>query len=98
MAVAFSIYYKLEPKIMRYYEEADNMCIAFTMGLHAASAQKGKNVAEGTGYYLPRTELRFTVKMERHLIRRASLPFMPKIYEGEKRQHAAICYLPHVGT
>lgn len=28
-------------------------------------AQKGKNVAEGTGYYLPRTELRFTVKMEK---------------------------------
>lgn len=34
-------------------------------GLHTASAQKGKNIAEGTEYYLPRTELRFTVKIEK---------------------------------
>lgn len=65
MAVAFSIYYKLEPKIMRYYEEADNMCIAFYNGTSCRICPKGKNVAEGTGYYLPRTELRFTVKMEK---------------------------------
>ena len=31
----------------------------------ASFAQKGKGVAEGTGYYLPRTELRFTVKIEK---------------------------------
>lgn len=28
-------------------------------------AQRGKEVAEGTGYYLPRTELQFTVKIEK---------------------------------
>ncbi len=34
-------------------------------GLQAAIAQRGKNIAEGTGYYLPRTELQFTIKIEK---------------------------------
>lgn len=34
-------------------------------GLQTVVAQRGKNVAEGTGYYLPRTELQFTVKIEK---------------------------------
>ena len=33
--------------------------------LQTVSAQKGKEIAEGTGYYLPRTELRFTIKIEK---------------------------------
>ena len=32
---------------------------------NGSSAQSGKDVAEGTGYYLPRTELRFAVKVEK---------------------------------
>ena len=34
--------------------------LLFTMGLHAASAQKGKNVAEGTGiiFHAPSCALR----------------------------------------
>lgn len=39
--------------------------LLLTMGLQTTFAQKGRNIAEGTGYYLPRTELRFTVKMEK---------------------------------
>jgi len=45
-----------------------NLTIAFLLFVSVCQtvlAQNGKNVAEGTAYYLPRTELRFTVKIEK---------------------------------
>lgn len=44
----------------------------------SASAQKVKVATEGTGYYLPRTELRFTVKIEKTSILLENLQFMPR--------------------
>ena len=70
--------------------------LLFTMGLHAASAQKGKNVAEGTGYYLPRTELRFTVKMEKTSYTPGEFAVYAEKYM--KVRNVSMCYLPHVGT
>lgn len=34
-------------------------------GVQTSVAQRGKGMAEGTGYYLPRTEMQFTVKIEK---------------------------------
>lgn len=44
-----------------------NLIIAslLIVGACGASAQNGKGMAEGTGYYLPRTELRFAIKVEK---------------------------------
>ena len=45
-----------------------NLVIALFLlvgSFNVAFAQRGKAVAEGTEYYLPRTELRFTVKIEK---------------------------------
>lgn len=45
-----------------------NLIIAFLLLVSCCQnvfAQRGKDVAEGTAYYLPRTELRFTVKIEK---------------------------------
>lgn len=45
-----------------------NLLIASLMlatSMPATFAQKAKTAEEGTGYYLPRTELRFTVRMEK---------------------------------
>lgn len=39
--------------------------LLFVAFVQSALAQKVKGVADGTGYYLPRTELRFTVKIEK---------------------------------
>lgn len=52
----------------KMFDDMKNMIIVLLLlgaGIQSAFAQKGKDVAEGTGYYLPRTELRFTVKMEK---------------------------------
>lgn len=40
-------------------------CLLLTALAQNINAQKPKEIAEGTGYYLPRTELRFTVKIEK---------------------------------
>lgn len=45
-----------------------NLIIAFLLLVSCSQtvlAQRSKNVAEGTAYYLPRTELRFTVRIEK---------------------------------
>lgn len=39
--------------------------LLFAVGVQDICAQKGKNVAEGTSYYLPRTGLRFSVQVEK---------------------------------
>ncbi len=39
--------------------------LLFVSGCQTLLAQRSKDVAEGTAYYLPRTELRFTVKIEK---------------------------------
>lgn len=39
--------------------------LLFVAGIQPLSAQKGKNAAEGTAYYLPRTELEFAVRVEK---------------------------------
>lgn len=39
--------------------------ILLVAGMQSLHAQKGKNVTEGTGYYLPRTELDFAVRIEK---------------------------------
>ena len=50
------------------HNDMKNLIIAFLLLVSCSQtvlAQRGKNVAEGTAYYLPRTELRFTVRIEK---------------------------------
>lgn len=52
----------------KMFDDMKNLIIVLLLleaGIQSVFAQKEKDIAEGTGYYLPRTELRFTVKMEK---------------------------------
>lgn len=53
---------KIIKKEMKNFIIASLLFVAFAQ---SAFAQKAKGIAEGTGYYLPCTELRFTVKIEK---------------------------------
>lgn len=54
--------------IDKMYFNMKNLAVAFLLflaGVQTVFADKGKGMADGTGYYLPRTELRFTIKIEK---------------------------------
>lgn len=51
-----------------------------TVSVLSASAQKGKDMNEGTGYYLPRTDLRFTVQTEKTIYQPGELALYAEKY------------------
>lgn len=66
----------------KMFDDMKNLIIVLLLleaGIQSAFAQKGKDIAEGTGYYLPRMRNCVSrLRWRRPHTRRASLPFMLK--------------------